>query len=166
VAGCTCCLSVQGAALLLRGDCTGIDHAHGCDSDFYRSEHRHSNCPRSRCLSVGLVRSTCCATSAQTTLGKVRDRGLDCRIFGRLPSISSVQPPVGAHAFTPPTQTSLFGTIDALALADVHAQRAPAAVDPDVVRNRPNPKIPVWIMGAPSGFDCHQLPARPRLRSM
>jgi hypothetical protein len=67
------------------------DHAHGYYSDFYRSEHRYSNCPRSRCLSVGLVRSTCCATPAQTTLGEVRDRGLDCRIFGRLPSISSVQ---------------------------------------------------------------------------
>jgi hypothetical protein len=48
-------------------DCTGIDHAHGSGSDFYRSEHRHSNCPCSRCLSVGLVRSICCATPAQTT---------------------------------------------------------------------------------------------------
>ncbi len=32
-----------------------IDHAHGYNSDYYRSEHRHFNCPRSRCLSVGLV---------------------------------------------------------------------------------------------------------------
>ena len=55
--------------------------------------------------------------------------------------------------------------IDALALAwmFIHAQRVPAAVDPHVVRNRRDPKIPVWIMGAPSDFDCQQLPARPRL---
>src|SRR5882762_5089481 len=88
-----------------------IDHAHGYGSNFYRSEHRHSSCPRSRCLSVGLVRSTCCATPAQTTLGEVRDRGLDCRIFGRLPSISSVQidgakimVPMIAFAFSPSTR--------------------------------------------------------------
>jgi hypothetical protein len=40
-----------------------IDHAHGYSSDPYRSQHRHSNCPRSRCVSVGLVRSICCATN-------------------------------------------------------------------------------------------------------
>ena len=32
-----------------------IDHAHGYGSNFYRSEHRHSNCPRSRCLSLALA---------------------------------------------------------------------------------------------------------------
>ena len=52
-----------------------IDHAHGYGSNFYRSEHRHSNCSRPRCLSVALATSTCCATLAKTTLGEVRDRG-------------------------------------------------------------------------------------------
>ena len=48
-------LTVQCAALLLPGP-HRIDHAHGYNSDYYRSEHRHFNCPRStRCLSVGLV---------------------------------------------------------------------------------------------------------------
>jgi len=57
------------------------------------------------------VRSTCCATPAQTTLGEVRDRGLDCQIFGRLPSISSVQidgakimVPMISFAFSPSTR--------------------------------------------------------------
>jgi len=31
-----------------------IDHAYGYSSDYYHSEHRHFNCPRSGCLSVGL----------------------------------------------------------------------------------------------------------------
>jgi hypothetical protein len=39
-----------------------IDHAHGYNSDPYRSQPRHSNCPHPRCVSVGLVRSICCAT--------------------------------------------------------------------------------------------------------
>jgi hypothetical protein len=43
-----------------------IDHAHGYGSNFYRSEHRHSNCPRSRCLSVALATCTCCAKPTQT----------------------------------------------------------------------------------------------------
>ncbi len=41
-----------------------IDHAHGYDSNLYRSEHRHFNCPRSRCLSVELAKSTYRATLA------------------------------------------------------------------------------------------------------
>src|SRR5882724_3107072 len=43
-----------------------IDHAHGYNSDYYRSEHRHFNCPRSGCLSVGSVKSTCCAKPTHT----------------------------------------------------------------------------------------------------
>jgi hypothetical protein len=43
-----------------------IDHAHGYGSNFYRSAHRHFNCPRSRCLSVALATSTSCAKPIQT----------------------------------------------------------------------------------------------------
>ena len=52
-----------------------IDHAHGYGSNFYRSEHRHSNCPCSRCLSVALARSICCATLAAECI-RTSDPGL------------------------------------------------------------------------------------------
>jgi hypothetical protein len=57
-------LTVQAAALLPPRDRTGLTMYTG--SNFHRSEHRHSNCPRSRCLSVGSVKSTCCAKPTQT----------------------------------------------------------------------------------------------------
>jgi hypothetical protein len=52
-----------------------IDHAHGYGRNFYRSEHRHSNCPRSRCLSVALATSTCCAKPTQTRTATAPARG-------------------------------------------------------------------------------------------
>jgi len=68
-------LTVAGRGALTSKGPHRIDHAHGYGSNFYRSEHRHSNCSRPRCLSVALATSTCCATLAKTTLGEVRDRG-------------------------------------------------------------------------------------------
>jgi len=55
-----------------------------------------------------------------------------------------------------PVLVCLFGTIDAHALADVRAQRTPAAVDPDVIGVVQ--KYRFESMGAPSDFDCQQFP--------
>jgi hypothetical protein len=142
-----------GRGALTSRDCTGIDHAHGCGSDFYRSEHRHSNCPRARCLSVGLVKSTCCATPAQTALGEVRDRGLDCRIFGRLPSISSVQidgakimVPMISFAFSPsPNKGHAPRPAAALLAGDRRLQARRAALAPQPACQGGTRYCAVWL---------------------
>ena len=70
--------------------------------------------------------------------------------FGERGGTRTLDPMIKSHhvRLAPPTKMSLFGTIDAHALADVHAQRIPAAVDPDVIGVFQKCQFGSWVHGA------------------